>query len=47
MNAPSQQTYEYDSIDWEGSAWPNMTKMESDHMAITEHLAPDFTKRNS
>ena len=47
MNAPSQQNYEYESIDWENSAWPNLGKMESDHMGVIEHLAPDFSKRNS
>ena len=47
MNAPSQQDYEYDSIDWESSAWPNKGKMESEHMGVVEHLALDFSKRNS
>ena len=36
--APSQQTYGFESMGLEGSTWPSLSKMESDRLAVVEPM---------
>ena len=46
-NVPSEQTGEIENAGWDGSNWPNLGKIESDHLAQVEPMEPDFSKRKS
>lgn len=46
-NPPSFQGIENDNKLWEGSAFPPLVKIESDHVGTIEPILFDFSKRHS